>query len=142
MRKMILLLFILSFTFCEKSGFQDANLINKQWNLTSLQDTRTNTIINYPAYVKQQWGFEQIYFTTDSVSIKGLCNVGNAIFSTFSKNSAIKFSGFRITYAYCQYEQWEQYLLHNLDSAYTYKITGNQLVIYSRGTFNLNFVEQ
>ena len=87
----------------------------------------TNSIINYPAEVKQTWGFEQINFSEDTISIKGLCNGGRGTYSISTVNSSIKFDGIGMTLALCKYEEWEGYLWHNLDSAYAYNINGKQL---------------
>jgi heat shock protein HslJ len=148
MKKILIFCFILVLVVmgCKKStnmvNEQSIPLVNTYWHLVSIQDTKTNAIRNYPAEVKQTWGFEQINFSEDTISIKGLCNGGRGTYSISSVNSSIKFDEIGMTLAFCKYEEWENYLWHNLDSAYSYRITGNQLTIYSSGTYNLNFIQQ
>jgi hypothetical protein len=55
-------------------------------------------------------------------------------------NNLISTTGLGCTMIYCS--QWEDYLFHNIDSMYQYKINYNQLTIYSIGTYNLNFVAE
>jgi heat shock protein HslJ len=139
-----LYIFFLLFIGCQKKeNNSDPPLLNTQWNLVSIQNTKTNAITNYPADVKQVWGYEYISFTKDSITIKGLCNGGGGKYSISTKTDSISFyKSLGMTLALCKYEEWENYLWQNLDSAYFYNINGNNLIIYSKGTYNLNFVTQ
>jgi len=112
-----------------------------KWNLMSIANTKSNIIINYPADVKQEWGYEYIIFSDTSIAVKGLCNGGWGYYSYSGPNDSIKvLYGIGTTLELCKYEEWELYLWNNLDSCYQYKIKGDSLVIYSKGSYNLNFV--
>ncbi len=128
---------------CKKDSSvnNQTTLLANKWLLSSIQDTKTNVMTDYPAEVQQTWGFENIVFNDSlkTVDLKGLCNGGSGPFPTFSGTDSIKFHGLSMTLKYCKYEEWETYLWDNLDSAYKYKINANSLIIYSKGSYNLYF---
>jgi len=132
---------ILAASACEKSSFQNApsGLMNATWVLSSIQDTKTNAQIQFPTASHSP---EHIIFSdTATINVKGICNDGRGIYSISSRNNSIKIGGIGTTLVYCKFIEWEGYLWHNLDSAYSYKIAGNQLIIYSKGTYNLHFTQ-
>ncbi len=148
MKKILILnfIFILIGYGCKKDSqdkqdnYQTKLIVNK-WLLSSIQNTKTNVMTNYPAEVQQIWGFESLSFNDSlkAVLVKGLCNGGSGAFPTFSGIDSIKFHGISMTLADCKYEEWELYLWDNLDSAYKFKINDNNLIIYSKGSYNLYF---
>jgi heat shock protein HslJ len=143
MRKFILIVIAIIGFSChkEKSNNVQVSLTKTQWELSYVQNNKTNLIIGYPTYVEQLWGFETMSFinSSDTVSVKGLCNVGLGLYTSSTVNGTIKFNGIFMTQMLCKYYQWEDYLWHNLDSAFQYKINDNKLTIYSKGSYNLIF---
>ena len=85
---------------------------------------------------------EYITFTDSASTLLfgGVCNSGIGIF--FIESNKFNIDSLVTTKRLCIYFIWENYLKNNLDSAYEYKITGNNLTIYSMGAYNLNFVVQ
>ena len=125
---------------CEKSNEKDADLLKINWTLSYIQDTKTNKITNYPSDASRKIS---IVFT-DSLSVisfNGICNGGEGTYSYSSSTGAIKISGIVTTKIYCKYAEWEGYAGQNLYDAFRYKIYGNNLVIYSKGAYNLYFTE-
>lgn len=111
------------------------------WILISITNTKSSVVTNYPSYVKQVWGNENIVFSDTTIAIKGLCNGGWGYYSHSGSDDSIKvLYGIGTTLALCKYEEWETYLWNNLDSCYQYKINVDSLEIYSKGSYNLNFV--
>jgi heat shock protein HslJ len=120
---------------CDK---KDSSFQKTQWFLSSVQNTKTNEEIQSPTSVSSS---EYITFMDSLVEVKGVCNnAGQSIYSFSTINDSIKINGVGSTFIFCPYIEWEYNLWHNLDSAYAYKINGNNLIIYSKGTYNLNFI--
>jgi heat shock protein HslJ len=110
------------------------------WILSYIQDTKTNAITKYPndAFSKISIEF------TDSLNyifFDGICNGGIGTYTYSSSTGAIKISGILTTAIACKYVEWEEYTTQNLDSAFNYKINGNNLAIYSNGVYNLYFTK-
>jgi heat shock protein HslJ len=103
--------------------------------LSSIQNTKTNAITSYPNNLNP---VEYIIFS-DSIKalmVGGVCNGCQGSYK-ISDNS-ISTEGLSCTEIYCS--PWEDYLFNSLDSMFQYKINNNLLTIYSKGTYNLNFV--
>jgi heat shock protein HslJ len=129
-----LVIYIVAFG-CKRNDPQNSDLFQK-WILTSVQNTKSNKIVNYPDTTKL---IETIAFTDTALLIDGACgNYGQAHY--YIKNDTIAFTKFFIwAVLYCDLYQWEEDVLNNLDSAYRYTIKGSQLKIYSKGSQNLIF---
>jgi heat shock protein HslJ len=137
----ILCLFYLTYLGCRKQDPQaDPPLLNTNWVLSSIQNTRTKANLQFP--LASTHTSEYITFTDSILTVKGICNSGRSSIQLFTYNDSIRISGVGSTFIYCDFINWEDYLWHNLDSAFSYKINGNQLVIYSKGTYNLNFIAE
>jgi len=113
-------------------------LLIKSWTLTSIQNTKTNLMINYP----DSLSYQQFLNIRDSISLlfEGCGgNQGNANYSV--NNNTIKLSDIKILHMdFCMNDQWNDYFFNNLESAYQYNVTENKLIIYSKGDYNLYFV--
>jgi heat shock protein HslJ len=130
-----LILLIAAFISCEKKDTTIQPLLNTKWFLSSIQNTKTNAITSYPNNLNP---VEYIIFA-DSIKalmVGGVCNGCRGSYK-ISDNS-ISTNGLSCTLIYCS--KWEDYLFYNLDSMFQYKINNNLLTIYSKGTYNLNFV--
>jgi len=130
----IILLFLIS---CEKKDASIQPLLNTQWFLTSIQNTKTNEITKFPDNLNPR---EYIIFKDplNTLTVSGICNGCGGTYSL--NNDLISTSGLACTQIYCS--QWEDYLFYNLDSIFRYEIKNDQLTIYSKGTYNLNFVSK
>jgi len=111
-------------------------LLKTEWILSSIQDTKTNAVTIFPSNVKS----ESIIFTDslNALIIKGVCNGCSGSYSI--RDTSISTSGMSCTMIYCS--KWEDYLFYNLGGTFQYKINNNQLTIYSKGTYNLNFISK
>ena len=137
----LLCLFSLIFLGCRKHDPKtDPPLLNTHWALSSIQNTRTKANLQFP--LDSAHTSEYITFTDSILTVKGICNSGRSSYLLFSYNDSIRINGVGSTFIYCYFINCDYYLWHNLDSAFSYKINGNQLVIYSKGTFNLNFIAE
>ena len=140
MKKIEIFSFILILvgTGCKKTA--DADLLKVKWVLSYIQDTKTNAITNYPSDAARKIS---IVFTDslNVISLSGVCNGGWGTYSYSLSTGAIKISGILTTAIACKYVEWEEYTTQNLDSASSYKINGNNLVINSNGAYNLYFTE-
>jgi heat shock protein HslJ len=140
MKKIAIFSFILILvgTGCKKTA--DADLLKVKWVLSYIQDTKTNAITNYPSDAARKIS---IVFTDslNVISLSGVCNGGWGTYSYSLSTGAIKISGILTTAIACKYVEWEEYTTQNLDSASSYKINGNNLVINSNGAYNLYFTE-
>ena len=137
-RIIFLLLIIASICGCKKAAMNDASLLKTTWILSYIQDTKTNAITKYPndAFSKISIEF------TDSLNyifFDGICNGGIGTYLYSSITGEIKISGIPTTEIYCKYAEWEEYTTQNLTNAFSYRINGNNLVIYSNGVYNLYF---
>ena len=133
----LILIFLLANTECKKSNLnQDNSLLMGEWTFTAIQNANTSQITNYPDSIPKK----QSITITDSLSkIKfgGVCNKG---WCTYSINgSKFSISSIMTTKFLCQDIIWEDYLQKNLESAFMYTVYADQLIIRSRGTFNLIF---
>ena len=127
---------ILVGTGCKKAA--DADLLKVKWVLSYIQDTKTNTIKNYPSDAARKISMD----FTDSlnvISFSGVCNGGWGTYSYSSSTGAIKITNLATTQIGCQYGEWEGYTIQNLYAAFKYKINGSSLEIYSNGAYNLYF---
>ncbi len=148
MKKILIFSFIMVLVGfgCKKATVQDADLLKTTWILSYIQDTKTNGITNYPS---NETSKISIVFTDslNIISFNGICNGGWGTYSYYpsstSSSGAIKITDLVTTINYCincEYcSEWESYTTQNLDSAFSYKINGNNLVIYSHGSYNLDF---
>jgi len=133
----ITLVFLLLAFACKKENPQDT-LVKTKWILSYIQDTRTNDTIHYPTDA----GRKMSITFTDSLSIMyftGVCNGGQGRYSYSSISKSISISDLATTQIGCKYQEWEGYVGGNLMDAYRYEVSGNTLVIYSRGKYELYF---
>jgi heat shock protein HslJ len=122
---------------CEKNS-NNYNSISdnllKKWVLQSIQDTKTNQISQFPKQISSK---VSVTFTDSlSLSFSGICNGGKASYTL--KSDSIRIYNMTSTQIFCG-NPWEEYFANNLDSAFKYKIDANQLIIYSKGKYNLIF---
>lgn len=127
---------------CKKESSQtgQVSILKTKWTLSSIQDTKSNVITNFPNDANNK-----IYIDfTDSLSIisfGGVCIGGQGKYTLSSDNKTIKITDLVTTLIACKYVEWEQYVTSNLANAFTYKINGNNLEIDSNGSYNLNFTK-
>ena len=142
MKKFLIFSFIifLAGLGCEKAGVKDADLLNAKWILSYIQDTKTNAITHYPDDATNK---VSIIFSGSSndIGFSGICNGGAGNYTYSSVTGAIKITDLSTTKIGCKYDEWETYTVQNLYYASSYKINGNDLVIYSNGAYNLYFTE-
>ena len=135
MKLNFLIIIFLFLNGCEKKETTIQPLLNTKWFLSSIQNTKTNAITSYPNNLNP---VEYIIFS-DSIKalmVGGVCNGCRGSYK-ISDNS-ISTEGLSCTELYCS--KWEDYLFNNLDSMFQYKINNSLLTVYSKGTYNLNFV--
>jgi heat shock protein HslJ len=140
MKKTILILVIIISCFgCKKDNLKDTDLLKTTWILSYIQDTNTQVITNYPGDAAKKIS---IVFndSSDIISFSGICNDGAGTYSYSSSTGAIKIS-VGTTLIYCNYVEWETYTVQNLYYASSYKITADNLAIYSTGKYNLYFTK-
>jgi heat shock protein HslJ len=144
MRKILIFNFILVLIGfgCEKVILhnEQASLIKSGWILSYIQDTKSNAIINYPADAARKIS---IVFT-DSLNViffHGICNGGKGNYSFSSGDGSIQFTNLFTTQIGCKDVEWEGYTIQNLYNASRFKIDGSNLVIYSKGEYNLYFIK-
>jgi len=131
---LIICLFAILSTSCKKNESVPSGLL-KKWTLVSVQDNKSTYIIQYPDSILKK---ETIEFTNDlTIVILGVCNGGNADF--FVKNDSLGIDNIAVSLKMCSSYLWESYLINNLDSAYSYSLISNQLIIFSKGKSNLIF---
>ena len=131
---------------CEKSTFQNApsSLMNTTWVLSYIQDTKTNAIINYPSGATKRISIvftSSLLYTNsvDEVLFNGICNGGKGGCTCSTIDGSILVTGIETTLIACKFVEWEGYTVQNLDASYGYKIDGVNLIIYSKGSYNLYF---
>jgi heat shock protein HslJ len=140
-KKTILILVIIVSCFgCKKDTLKDAKLLNTKWILSYIQDTKTHAITHYPSDATKRIS---IVFngTLDVISFWGICNGGAGTYTYSSVTGEIKVTDLGTTLIWCKYVEWETYTVQNLNYASSYKIDGNDLVIYSNGAYNLYFTK-
>ena len=140
MKKILILAFIFGLIgfHCKKEdpATGQTSLLKTKWILSYICDTWTNAITKYPDNIHQEY----IIFS-DSINVLTVGGVCNGCKGNYIINSdLISINGLACTMIYCS--QWEDYLFNNLDSMYQYKINNNQLTIYSKGKYNLNFIAE
>jgi heat shock protein HslJ len=140
MKKILIFSFILILVGygCKKTVVNDADLLKVKWVLSYIQDTKTNAIRNYPGDAARKISID----FTDSlnvISFSGICNGGSGTYSFSTTNGTIMIKGLATTQIGCQFVEWEEYTIQNLYHAFRYKIIGNNMVIYSNGSYNLYF---
>jgi heat shock protein HslJ len=141
MKKIIFILAIITSCFgCKKENLNDTDLLKTKWILSYIQDTKTQAITNYPSDAAKTISIE---FTNSSniIFFRGVCNVGSGTYTYSSITDKIKVTDLITTEIYCKYYEWETYTVQNLYYASSYKITGNDLVIYSNGEYDLYFTK-
>jgi len=141
MKKTIFILVIIIFCFgCKKENLNDTDLLKTTWILSYIQDTKTQAITNYPSDAAKTISIE---FTNSSniVFFRGVCNVGSGTYTYSSITDKIKVTDLITTEIYCKYYEWETYTVQSLYYASSYKIDGNDLVIYSNGEYDLYFTK-
>jgi heat shock protein HslJ len=140
MKMTFLFITILFLASCErKENNNDTGqlaLLKTEWILSSIQNTKTNVVTIFPSNVL----YESIIFTDslNSLRVRGVCNGCAGTYSV--KDASVSTSGLMCTKIYCS--KWEDYLFYNLDSMFQYKIKNNLMTIYSRGSYNLNFISK
>jgi len=133
----ILLLMVLGSCEKEPEGLLiDVSLINS-WVLISLTNTADNQINVLP----QELDYLTLKFV-DSISLNAIsvCNPGSGTYSI--KNDSIMISiGF--TNMECQnnidFPDWDTRFISNLNQTGKFSISGDNLILYSDGDYNLNF---
>jgi heat shock protein HslJ len=140
MKKILIFSFIIILVGfgCKKASVKDADLLKIKWILSYIQDTKTNTITNFP---RDASGKISIVFTDslNVISFSGICNGGSGTYSYSSSTGAITISNLLTTLIGCKYVEWETYTIQSLYKAFSYKINGDTMVIYSNGAYNLYF---
>ena len=138
--KKIIFLFVIivSCNGCKKQNLKDDDLLNSKWILSSVQDTKTDAITHFPGDATKSIA---IVFSnsSDLLSFTGLCNNGSGSYSYSSTTGEIKITNLATTLIWCKYVEWETYTVQNLNYATSFRITGNYLVIYSDGEYDLYF---
>jgi len=137
-RIIFLLLIFISCFGCKKENHTDADLLKTTWVLSYIQDTKTQAITNYPSDAAKTISIE-FSNTSDIISFWGICNGGSGTYTYSSVTGEIKVTDLITTLIGCKYVEWETYTVQNLYYASSYKIDGNDLVIYSNGEYNLYF---
>jgi len=133
----LLIIFISSYA-CKKENHIDTDLLKAKWILSYIQDTKTQAITNYPSDAAKTISIE-FSNTSDIISFWGICNGGSGTYTYSSVTGEIKITDLITTLIGCKYVEWETYTVQNLYYASSYKIDGNDLVIYSNGEYNLYF---
>jgi heat shock protein HslJ len=126
---------------CRKANEKDADLVKVKWELSYIQDTKTNEIKNFPEDATKKISID----FTDSLNIlsfSGICNGGTGTYSYSSDKGEIKFANIGTTLIGCKYSEWEGYTIQNLYEAFRFEINGRNLGIYSNGKYNLHFTQK
>jgi heat shock protein HslJ len=139
-RTVFILVIIISCFGCKKDSLDDNDLLKTTWILSYIRDTKTQAITNYPSDAVKTISIE---FTNSSniIFFSGVCNVGSGTYTYSSIPDEIKVTDLITTEIYCKYYEWETYTVQNLYYASGYKITDNNLVIYTSGEYNLYFTK-
>jgi len=122
----------------ENSNNEQTPLLKTKWILSYIQDTKTNAVINYPNDAVKEIS---LVFTDSSnvVFFQGVCNSGQGKYSYSSINDSIKIKDLGTTKIYCKNIEWEVFTTSNMYDAFKLKVNGSNLVIYSKGAYNLYF---
>jgi heat shock protein HslJ len=141
MKKTIFILAIIISCFgCKKDSLNDNDLLKTTWILSYIQDTKTQAITNYPGDTTKKIS---IVFdgSSDIISFSGICNGGAGTYTSSSITGEIKVTDLGTTLIYCKYVEWETYTVQSLYYASSYKISGNNLAIYTSSAYNLYFTK-
>ena len=113
-------------------------LLIKTWVLTSMEDTKTNQMIDYPDSIMLKY----YLVVEDSISLAYYgCGLGHYHAKYWVTDSKIKLYDIEYTHAdLCFDENWEEQVFGNIERANRYKVTDDKLIIYSSGDYNLYFV--
>jgi heat shock protein HslJ len=141
MKKIISFCFVLVVisSGCKKESTKQPSLINTNWTLSYIQDTKSSAITNYPANQPKKIIIE-FSGTSDVISFTGICNTGTGKYSS-SATGRLKITDLGTTKIACPDVEWESYTVQSLQEAYSYSINGNNLVISSNGDYNLYFIK-
>ncbi len=136
--RIVFLIFIM--ISCEKERHIDADLLKTKWILSHIQDTKTNVVKYYPSGETNKIS---IIFSDSSneIGFSGICNGGAGKYIYSAITGEIKVTDLTTTLIGCKYVEWETYTVQNLLYASGYKIEGDDLVIFSNGTYNLYFTK-
>jgi heat shock protein HslJ len=142
MKKIFIYCLVLVFIVagCKKESSKQPTLLNTQWVLSYIQDTKSNVINNYPADESKKIVID---FTdlSNVISFNGICNTGSGKYSFSTSTGTVEITDMATTKIACKYVEWESYTVQSMQEAYSYRIDGNTLVIYSKGDNNLYFIE-
>ena len=141
MKKTIFILLIIISCFgCKKDSLNDTDLLKTTWVLSYIQDTKTQAITNFPGDASKKIS---IVFNdpSDIISFSGICNGGEGTYTYSSITGEIKVTDLITTLIGCKYVEWETYTVQNLHYASSYKISDNNLAIYTSGAYNLYFTK-
>lgn len=87
---------VLACSGCNKESFTNPDLINKQWNLVSIVNSKTNDQILFPTALHNP---EHITFTDSTqMDVRGICNAGNGRYSISSRQNSIRIGGISSTF--------------------------------------------
>jgi len=126
---------------CHKTNVKDADLINTIWVLNYIQSTKTLVKTDFPNKVAKEISIE-FSDSQSTISFSGICNGGSGTYSLTSLPGEIKITDLVTTKIACQYVEWEGYATQSLDNSISYNISGNNLVIYTSGDYNLYFIKR
>jgi heat shock protein HslJ len=141
MKKILIIGFIIILigSGCKKeSPANQSPLLKTKWILSFIQNTKSHSTTYFPVDAPRKI---KIVFT-DSLNVfsfTGICNGGGGTYSYSSSTGAVSITNLSCTKIACKYDEWEGYTIQNLDSAFSYKINGVNLIINSNGGYNLYF---
>jgi heat shock protein HslJ len=143
MKKIFIYCLVLVFIVagCKKESSKQPTLINTQWVLSYIQDTKSNVINNYPADESKKIVID---FTNLSnvISFNGICNSGSGKYSFSASTGTVEITDIATTKIACKYVEWEGYTIQSLNKAYSYKVNGSNLTFYTNGDYNLYFIKK
>jgi len=124
---------------CRKTESDNSDLIGTKWTLSTVQDTKANTVLAFPDDASRKIS---IVFTDslNTLIFSGICNGGTGSYSINSDQGTLTVLNLGATKIYCKYAEWERYTLENLNTSFSYKMSGTNLTVYSNGDYNLSFI--
>jgi heat shock protein HslJ len=141
MKRLIIFSFIIILIglSCDKEKPEEQiPFLKTSWTLSFIRNTTNRATTYFPSDAARKIN---IVFT-DSLNVvlfNGVCNTGSGVYSFSEANNSLEINFLGITQIYCKYVEWEAYTIQNLDNAFSYKINGSNLIIYSKGTYDLYF---
>jgi heat shock protein HslJ len=133
------LIIILSSLSCKEDTSTDQTALAKtKWILSFIRNNKSDATTYFPTNASR--GI--IIAFTDSVNVmsfSGICNMGAGTYSYSSKTGTLEVRDIITTKIACPFVEWEGYTIQSLDSSYSYKINGDNLLINSHGAYNLYF---